>query len=137
MSKNSDNVNDNVARRRFITVAGSLLGVTGASSMLLSDSAQAVETFPAKLHESLAAYATRVSKDKKDMAAFRKELQQFINGLKKGDDVEKLCQSTVHGRPELRTMFMSYKDENGGRPGIIVFLLLVIIVILIDIDLKQ
>ena len=101
MSKNSNKTNDNVARWRFLGTAGAFLGVTGASSLLFSNSAEAADKIPAKLFESLTAYATKVGKDKRESSAIRNELDQLLKGLKDGQDLQKLCQTLVDGRKEL------------------------------------
>ena len=131
MSKNSDKVKNTVARRGFITLAGSFLGVTGASALLLSGSAVAAEKgFPKDLHDSIAAYGTKVSKDKKDLAVLRNELGKLLKSFKNGEDLEKSCRTFFDGRPELARMMM---PQNGAdRPSFILFILVLIIVILVE-----
>ena len=130
MSKNSDQVANTVVRRRFITLAGSILGVTGASALLLSGSAVAAEKgFPKDLHDQVAAYGTRVSKDKKDLAALRKELDKLLKSFKNGEDLEKACRTLIDGRPELARLMM---PQNGADyPSCIIFILILIIIIII------
>jgi hypothetical protein len=129
MSMNTDNVKDNASRRQFLGLAGAFLGVAGASVLLPSNSAEAAEKFPAKLYESLTAYATKVSKDKRDLTAIRKELEQLVNELKNGQDLEKLCQTLINARPELARILKPYQG-GGDAPSCIIVIIIIIIIIL-------
>lgn len=135
MSKNSKKTNNNVARRRFLGTAGAFLGVTGASSLLFSNSAEAAEKIPAKLFESLTAYAAKVGKDKRESSAIRKELDLLLKGLKNGEDLEKLCQTLVDGRKELSEIVKPYQG-GGDYPSFIIIILVIIIIIASTSELK-
>ncbi len=101
--------------------------MTGASSLLFSNSAEAADKIPAKLFESLTAYATKVGKDKRESSAIRNELDQLLKGLKDGQDLQKLCQTLVDGRKELLDIVKPHQG-GGDSPSWIICVLFIIIV---------
>lgn len=131
MSTTSDISQANVERRRFIRVAGTILGVSGISALALTGSAQAAEKVPAKVLESLSEYANKLSKDKKAMSATRNQLERLLRGLRNGEDLEKLCQTMTDSTPELKRAVKLYPVGSGGPAGFPLFVLFVLIVMVI------